>query len=159
VLGSVLVTGGGLVFVGLAIGEFAALDARNGVGLGKLLGLRAALNPFRRALQAQLPARMRNRSGSRSRARNSSKPGLGEEGARTHPTRRDPDRAAIQHGLNGGRNLRLSFELAGAPGAQEDAVRYGGVLAEVAAQLAAKQVAFFGGEGHCTRVGYHRAGA
>lgn len=33
VLGSVLATGGGLVFVGLATGEFAALDARSGAPL------------------------------------------------------------------------------------------------------------------------------
>ena len=70
----------------------------------------------------------------------------GEE--RTWPSDRESqlEQAALQHGLHGGRDFRLVSPLAAAPGAQEDAVRYQRVLAEVTAQLAPQQVALGCGE-------------
>ena len=70
----------------------------------------------------------------------------GEEGARSPAGGSHLDEAPLQHGLHRGRDLRLVPSLPAAPGAQEDAVRDPRVLAEVAAQLAAEQLALGGGE-------------
>ena len=72
--------------------------------------------------------------------------GCGEEGAGSPAGGPHLDQAALQHGLHRGRDLRLVASLAAAPGAQEDAVRYQRVLAEVTAQLAPQQVALGRGE-------------
>src|SRR5689334_5115890 len=54
--------------------------------------------------------------------------------------------AAVQHGLHGGRDLRLAPPLAAAPGAEEEPVGDQRVLAKVAAELAPQQLALGGGE-------------
>jgi hypothetical protein len=74
-------------------------------------------------------------------------PGLGEEGARPILATPDLDQPAVEQALDSERDLRLAPVRAGVPGAQEDAVRNRRVLAEVAAELAADQLALAGGEG------------
>jgi hypothetical protein len=71
-------------------------------------------------------------------------PGLGEDGARPMPATPDPDQPAVEQALDSERDLRLAPVWAGVPGAQEDAVREARVLAEVAAELAADQLALAG---------------
>ena len=70
----------------------------------------------------------------------------GEEGARSSRRYSAARPARVQHGLHGGRDLRLVAALAAAPGTQEDAVHDGRVLAEVTAELAPQQVALGRGE-------------
>jgi hypothetical protein len=67
--------------------------------------------------------------------------GFREEGAWSPIGRSHLDEAALQHGLHRGRDLRLVPPLATTPGAQENTIRDGRVLAEVTAQLAPKQIA------------------
>jgi hypothetical protein len=67
--------------------------------------------------------------------------GFREEGAWSPVGRSHLDEAALQHGLHRGRDLRLVPPLATTPGAQENTIRDGRVLAEVTAQLAPKQIA------------------
>ena len=73
-------------------------------------------------------------------------PRFGEEGAWPAVGGPQLDETALQHGLHRGRDLRLVPSLPATPGAQENAVRDLRVLAEVAAQLAAEQLALGGGE-------------
>ena len=75
-----------------------------------------------------------------------SEPRFSEEGAGSAVCNTYLSKAAVQHGLHRGRDLRLVPSLPATPGAQEDAVRDPRVLAEVAAQLATEQNALSGGK-------------
>src|SRR5690348_8800592 len=75
-------------------------------------------------------------------------PRLGEECPRPEPCRPNLDQSPVEHRLNRGRDLGVTLPLAAPPGAQENAIGDARILAEVAAKLAAEQVAFFGREGH-----------
>src|SRR3954463_6858674 len=72
--------------------------------------------------------------------------GFREEGAWSSVGGPYLQHAALQHGLHRGWDLRLIPLFPTAPGAQEDAVRNGRVLAEVTAQLAAEQFPLGRGE-------------